>query len=109
VCEAGPESGKTFACVPNWSFGEPCGLTIDAERQNRESGCVILDKQVALLLETYIPRKSPNLAIICHLAYLLEMALACKVSISAPNQLMLRQHPSNIICHIISHNNKTLK
>jgi hypothetical protein len=95
--------------MPDWSFGEPRGLTIDAEQQNRESNCVILDKRVAILLETYTSRKLPNLAISFHLAHLLEMTLACKVSISASNQFMLRQHPSNIICYIILHNNKTLK
>jgi hypothetical protein len=52
-------------------------LAIDAERQNWESTCAILGKRVAILLETCIPRKSSNLAIICHLTRLLEVALAC--------------------------------
>jgi hypothetical protein len=35
--------------------------------------------------------------------------LIYKVSTSTSNQDMSCQHPSNIICHIILHNNKTLK
>jgi hypothetical protein len=35
--------------------------------------------------------------------------LTCKVLTSVSNQVIPRQHPSNIICHIILYNNKTLK
>jgi hypothetical protein len=67
--EGGPESGKTFACVRDSSFGEPHALAIDAERENRDSACAILENRVAILLETCIQCKSLNLANICHLPF----------------------------------------
>jgi hypothetical protein len=71
--ESGP--GKTFTCARDSSFGEPRALAIDAERENRDSACAILENRVAILLETCIQCKSPNLANICHLPSLLEMTL----------------------------------
>jgi hypothetical protein len=78
--------------MPDWSFGEPRGLTIDAEQQNRESNCVILDKRVAILLETYTSRKSPNLAIIFHLAHLLDISIQSVHVTSASIQHHLLHH-----------------
>jgi hypothetical protein len=56
--EAGPGSGKTFACARDCRFGELLSLTIYAERDCSDSLCAILDNGVARLLDGFDDRKN---------------------------------------------------